>query len=346
MQTSPKDKLHATQMPAGWKLIDELNENVDLFTAKIQIAGKAAQHELLGTSVTGSSASWTQNPEAFAYFELLERMAIVEALDRHKSNEGQVWRLIDPHRGGSRGEAVEIFQNSSKPDIWQPSKSNGVALGSSWQHASQNAVCEAVERHLVLASWYGALIPQKLEAGALPLALAPLARHYNVMHYSFGELPTAATRTPVAVTGTFFWPRKPNAPLIYGFGAGLSSNEALQKSLKEAVQRLSFLDGEEVPEIEPLFSPTPDYHQEYFLHPERQEVLSKWLRGEFFKGSESTQLLDTRNPVQFVDLTPSTLETLVVVKALTPSLLPLCFGRFIDERCPEIEADRLIHPVV
>lgn len=360
MQKQPKAKVKEAEksgelgadgslaLPGAWQLVDSLREEIDLYGCKVTIAGFAAKDGEEGPLATGSAASWTQDPRPLAGYELFERMAILEALAKPETHS---WRLIDPQRGGSRGEVQGIFTSSPEPELWRAARSNGVAIGNSWQQASQHALAEAVERHLVLASWYGASRPERVrsegEAG-LPFSLQALARHFRLEHFSFGSLNTAGSKSPIFVSGSFLWPLKAEAPLVYGFGGGSSPAEALQKSLKEAVQRLCFLDGAETPESKPAFEPTADFHQNYFLHPSRKQLLRRWLDGDFYRPGDEvlSQLLGGRRSVQFVDLTPAHLEQLFVVKVLSPHLLPLCFGRYRPASCPDLPEDRLIHPIV
>lgn len=353
LKLDPNEEKREPSLPGGWELVDVLSEEIDLSGCKILTAGLAARHQEEGTLVTGSAASWTQDPAPLAGYELMERIGIVEALRKPADHP---FRLIDPERGGTRGEVRNVFIQSPEPEIWRPARSNGVAIGGSWQQASQHALFEALERHLVLASWYGQSLPRRVPsvgelAGGWPRALAPLSRRYRLEHYIFGSVSSSASRTPIWVSGSFLWPLKPEGLLIYGFGAGPSEEEALQKSLREAVQRLCFLDGSELPDAAPAFEPTPDYHQAFYLHPLRHPTLRAWLDGGFFQKSaghgKEGNLVRLRDRVQFVDLTPPNFENLFVVKAIAESFIPLCFGR-----CPHPgghpleDEDLLIHPIV
>lgn len=109
-------------------------------------------------------------------------------------------------------------------------------------------------------------------------------------------------------------------PVIYGFGAAASAREACAKSLREAMQRLCFIWGQEAVLTEPVFHARPDFHLDYLLHPKRQNLLRRWLAGEFYHPD-----LEKRTPDpglwQLFDLTPAHYHSLSVVKAQAPGLL-------------------------
>ena len=54
------------------------------------------------------------------------------------------------------------------------------------------------------------------------------------------------------------------------FGARCEVHEAVAAATCECLQRLGFLWGEAIPQDLPAFAPTPDLHQEYYLHPPHQ----------------------------------------------------------------------------
>ncbi|HYX37609.1 MAG TPA: hypothetical protein VE954_31290 [Oligoflexus sp.] len=145
--------------------------------------------------------------------------------------------------------------------------------------------------------------------------------------------------------GCFLWPEQEDYPVIHGFGAASGSQLATHKALSEAIQRLAFLDPIEVSTEEATFEPTPDYHQEYFLHPKRRSLLAGWLSGEHFH-PELASLFQRSGVVDLVDLTPDWSCPGVVVRALIAGTLPLVFGRYRPEAFPAREEHLEIHPMI
>jgi hypothetical protein len=140
-------------------------------------------------------------------------------------------------------------------------------------------------------------------------------------------------------------------PLAYGFAAHLSREDAIKAAANEAVQRLGFLLGEPIPQAVPSFSPTPDFHQEFFLFPPSHELLRRWLEGNpDASGSQGGTAVDDGrrhrdDEVLFVDITPNHLRgSVFVTKALCSSAEPLVFGEPAPHRANTGEARR-VHPI-
>ena len=289
---------------------------------QIQLAGLSTV-DRAGQYVCGSAGQLTGSPLARAYYELIERTAVIEAM-------GQVHKAFE-----IRDLQCEIVGNACNGDIflqspdekhWRYARSNGVAVGVDWEDATRRAGLELTERDRVLRSWYGEFTPQKVElsSGLVPRSLD---QYYEFETYLFASAGAQCDATTVA--GVFGFPRFDSAPLVFGFGARCEVNAALAAATCECLQRLGFLWGESIPQDLPVFAPTPDFHQEYYLHPPHQIQLRDWLRGDHAKFAG---VLADGPPEQgatyFVDLTPEALQTkLVIVKALPASELPLTFGR-------------------
>lgn len=276
-----------------------------------------------GQCVCGSAGQLAGSPLARAYYELIERTAVIEAM-------GQVHKAFE-----IRDIQFEIVGNACNGDIflqspdekqWRYARSNGVAVGVDWEDATCRAGLELTERDRVLRSWYGEFTPQKVE---LSSSLVPrsLDQYYDFETYLFGSAGAQCDATTVA--GVFGFPRCDSAPLVFGFGARCEVHEALSAAACECLQRLGFLWGEAIPQDLPAFAPTPDFHQEYYLHPAHQIQLRDWLRGDHAKFAGVLADGPPEHGVTyFVDLTPDALRTkLVVVKALPASELQLTFGR-------------------
>jgi hypothetical protein len=216
-----------------------------------------------------------------------------------------------------------VFPRDPKPDRTRVALSNGVALHDSWSHATRAALCELVERDRVLRSFEGGQAPVPVAVRDRKLARA-LRREYRVQAYAFEATGQALEHR---VAGLFLFPRQPEHPLVYGFGAAQNAEAALAKATSEALQRLAFLWGEALPSQLPEVSPTPDYHQEYYLYPPQHDVLRRWLSGKRSTVRGRSIRLFDGEAVSFVDLTPRALKgKLFVVRAISARARVLRFG--------------------
>ncbi len=289
---------------------------------QIHLAGLSTV-DRAGQCVCGSAGQLAGSPLSRAYYELVERTAIIEAMGQaHK--EFEIQDAQSEIVGALRNQ--EIFLQSSDEKHWRYARSNGVAVGLDWQDATRRAGLELTERDRILRSWYGEFIPQKVElySGLMPRSLN---QFYEFEIYLFA--PTSSLRESPTVAGIFGFPRQDTAPLVFGFGARHGLPEAFAAAACECIQRLGFLWGEAIPQDRPPFAPTPDFHQEYYLHPPHQIQLRAWLRGDHAKfAGVLIENSPKRVAPYFVDLTPNTLRgRLVVVKALPANELQLTFGR-------------------
>jgi hypothetical protein len=280
-----------------------------------------------GQQVTGSAAELGQPPLERAYFELLERATLLDAVARGPRSFPTRDQLGQSARQVAYGQ---VFPRSPRPLHWQYARSNGAAAGRSWREACARASWELVERDRVLRSWFGDTRPVRLDvtSPALPEALN---EYYEFEHFgfpaaSFDECGTERTQ----VAGVFGFPKAPEAPLVYGFGARAGLSEAVAAAGAECIQRLGFLWGEPIPAGDPPFSPTAEFHQEYFLHPSRHRVIRSWLAGErtSARPAQSAARARSLGPRRFADLTPPELRSKVsIAKAIPRGELRLRFGR-------------------
>jgi hypothetical protein len=327
-----------------WQVPEVFQETADVAGAGIQLAGLSTQDDE-GRMVTGSAAQLAGSPVARAYFELLERTSVLDAID---SVQGEycLWDVMRVQRGTCPRHRV--FPASPNRQRWCYARSNGVAIGRDWQHARRSAAWELTERDSVLRSWYGELRPFRIELSS-ELVPQRLRAHYDFEAYRFGEATgdTAYGAASPAVVGVFAFPRTPEVPLAYGYGGRDTVAAALAKAAQECIQGLGFLWGEEIPESEPEFSPTPDYHQAFYLHAESHERLWRWLRGEHISYAGTVwRPRGERAASRFVDLTdPRLRRGLFVVKAIPQGELPLVFGRGHPELGERIPQELLVHPI-
>ncbi|HET9237169.1 MAG TPA: YcaO-like family protein [Oligoflexus sp.] len=336
-----KKQLKNADIPPDWTLIDDLHDQRRIGDCTLIMRGYACQRISDQLIVTGSWAGWEESPLDKARLELRERLALVQAMDQ----SARIWPLLHivsrKKTGFARGS--QLFPSSDDPRTMQFARSNGVASGENFADAARRAAFEIVERHMVLASWYGASRPQACTL-PLPAALQSLSSLFDFQHYDFGSFYVHDCGS-VFVRGTFLWPLHDEMPVIYGFGAGASEEEAGIKALSEAVQRLAFLDPLDAPKDEPNFSPTPDFHQDYFLHPARKPRLRAWLQGE--ASHPGFPVDHCRSGIaQALDLTVRGSGHGAVVRVMISGTLPLVFGRFQPLAWPKLPADFLIHPIV
>jgi ribosomal protein S12 methylthiotransferase accessory factor YcaO len=249
-------------------------------------------------------------------------------------------------RFGGLAPRCAVFPESREPEKWRPSRSNGVALHTSWSGACARAAGELVERDRVLRSWYGDSAPARR---VLPDALIPHGLR-ALAEWAAYEL-TAPARaveqawTVVVVVGV---PLAETTPIAYGFAAKRDAPQAVEAAAAEAVQRFGFLYGEEIPARTPEPSPTPDFHQEFFLHPPAHTLLRAWLDGGP-SGTPATGDPHSRPRTEggswFADLTPLHLRgTLFVAKALCGHAEPLVFGEPAPHRT-DADSSRRVHPI-
>jgi YcaO cyclodehydratase, ATP-ad Mg2+-binding len=288
-------------------------------------------------TVIGSAAGPHGFPVERAYFELLERACIALASARHEP------LTLRDEQGATLGqrEARAMFPPQRQGARRRLARSNGVALQRSWPLACASALDELVERDRILRSFAGEIAPHPL-AEPDPALSAALASHYRLQAHAFDPVyPDLRHR----VAGLFLFPRSPELPLVYGFGAGAGRAAALAAATREAVQRLAFLWGEELPAAAPEPAPVPDYHQDFYLYPPHHALLLAWLAGERVVATPAERRgarpFET-HPVAFLDLTPAgALHGLCVAKAVAPRARPLRFGRAAGDL-----ARSLPHPVV
>ncbi|HEU5074314.1 MAG TPA: YcaO-like family protein [Polyangiaceae bacterium] len=272
-------------------------------------------------TATGSAASVTGHQLDRAYFELVERTCLLDAIDASVPE-----RAVLDAAGKQLGscDQARAFPVSPAESAWAYARSNGVAAGPDWAAACAAAEAEARERHHVLSAWYGFAVPVPHPLDDLTLhALSPL---YDFEAYSFPAPQNDRPSPSFSVIGCFGFPKATGAPFVAGFGAALDVSNAERRAVGETLQRLGFLWGEAIPDSEPPLARTADYHQELYLWPPMQRRVRAWLAGEHAGccGAFPPQIASHPG---FIDITPVHLAPrLRVAKMITGLGLPLTFG--------------------
>jgi hypothetical protein len=332
-----RDPISASPLPERWSAPERVEDVIDADGLRLHRVGLASRSDH-GEAV-GSAADREASPVERAMFELIERIAVIEA-----SKGSPALRALE-----ATGEPIavvsreHVFPTSPRPEVWTYARSSGVALHADWRRACERAEQELVERDRVLRAWLGDIVPRTL---ALDVASLPLGktRSYEWRACSFPALPEDVFGRGTEVVGLFGFPTAEHAPLVFGYGARPSIDEALAAAVREALQQLAFLWGEPLPDRLPDPAPTPMAHLERFQVPVMHSILRGWLAGDHAghrRGAGSH--LPAAHP-RWVDLTPAWLTSgLRVAKALSTSAIPLTFGD--APAFAHLPAELRIHPI-
>lgn len=318
-----------------WSAIELFTETVNIGATHLNLAGVMATSES-GLSIAGSAVESRNSPIPRAYYELVERSAVAEFRKRAEISPNQ--EIIAFNTGRSCTFA-NLFPNTDDQTQSKCSLSNGVALGRERSLVCQLALRELIERHLILLSWYENISPEVKPIGEI---FAEFDGPYNMAAANFGSIECKNENTCLHVAGVFGMPTSSKAPLIMGMGCDVSWGKALKKAESECMQRLGFLWGEDIPTKEPEFSPTPEYHQDYYLFPKNHRVIEKWLNDG--KPITESNLMNSTliTPVDFFDITPESIKgNAFVIKAVCEETLPLMFGYPSQKN----QGFNLIHPM-
>src|SRR5262249_212328 len=114
-----------------------------------------------GEEITGSAAAMNddESPATRAYFELLERVSTIEALDDPRDVVKLRCKLAEPIGYATK---TSVFPESDSPNTWRYARSNGIAIYEGWIHAARRAWLELLERDRILRAWYGETCPVRL----------------------------------------------------------------------------------------------------------------------------------------------------------------------------------------
>jgi hypothetical protein len=322
--------MHA--LPAGCALDESYFEHVTVGGLSLFSVGLLG-HGSTQSNVTGAAADREGFPVDRAFFEFIERLSLFSA-----RSQTQPFLIRDPHGNVIGQRAVgRVFQRDRSPHISRAALSNGVALHTSWSGACAAAVAELIERDRVLRWFRGDIVPTRRDYVDRRLSRA-LREQYEIEVFGFDPELHRLTHSAV---GVFLFPRIPGTPLVYGFAARRDADTAQRAATREALQRLAFLWGEPLPASAPNATPTPDYHQDFYLYSTHGPRLRQWLhegrQTRSTKPRAENAYFDGENTV-FIELTPSGLAAgLCVAKACSARAISLRFGR-----CGR----QLPHPVV
>ena len=334
--------IHCVPLKAEWERPELFLSEFSYGKLRLSGIGLSLETSAFG-QVTASAAGVGSGVVSRAYFELLERLAISEMIAQSEAApdyelEGLRWESGIP----ARVPASEAFP-TRQGATWVLSRSNGVAAQMSFAKAADSAAFELIERDRVLRSWYGEFSPEKTETTA-DTPWGHLDQIYSVEAYEFGQ----------ATAGVFAFPKVPNLPLVFGFGAGKDMRSAVEKAECEALQRLSFLHEEPMPEDFPSLSFNPMYHLDYYLCRKGIPIVIDWLHGKRVSTVGKAVRMPPA-PIDYSDVvvanvTPLWLQgRLSIVKAISPSRLPLVFGvgnPNIDLQDPSVDINFLgVHPI-
>ena len=333
-----------SRLPEGFGALEQVRDVVVAGGIELHRAGVCVVSPA-GETITGSAAGTTGASTDRAHFELLERVATLEAIKTGASHQllssrGQAVAEISPER---------LFPESPEPLRFRYARSNGVALHQSFRRAALRARWELAERDRVLRSWcgHGRPVPIAIDHDACALRKSD---GYFWQAFHLGRAAFAPEADVVSVIG---FPSRRAEPLAMGFAARPGVGAAFEAALSESLQSLSFLWGEPLPSSPPPPGPTPLHHLEHFQYPPHHEQLRSWLSGEHFDRAAAPSRATGKDlEVRFVSLTPDWLPPgLAVVKAVCDGALQLAFGDapvmsdLIGHLPPHLRAGRGAHPV-
>lgn len=323
-------------LPQGWDIAESLFEVTEVPGLSVAIAGLFAR-AADGREALGSAGARGSVPVARAYFELFERIAVLEALAEPRA----LYTVRGPEGQADSVGFAEVFPEPPPSACFKYSRSNGVAAGPSWSAACAAAAAELVERDRLLRAWYGEGQPARV---ALPEdeAFRALEPWYELQAYSFA--PRTTLRAGLAVAAVYGFPKVAEAPLVFGSAAAATLPAALDGAKRECLQRWAFLWGQRIPSEAPSFATTADYHQELYLWPEMHARLRRFLAGGHVGlATLEGSLGADAGPSRFIDL--SLAAGPAVARAVARTALPLTFGRGHPLALGDLPESLSVHPI-
>lgn len=329
--------------PQNWGKPEVFTENLPLGNLNLKMVGLSLDSKS-EIQATGSAASPHSYPWDQAYFELLERAALLE-LDANVRIKSENYIPIYNHKGTqiSYAKINSVFGQNIEHENWRYSKSNGVAVHLSLNQAIDNAGWELLERDRVLRFWYSKRQPQLILNWQAKIP-NEISEQYEINAYSFQE--PNDTNDSIWVVGIFGFPKFiSDAPLVMGFGASKSQDLALDKAIGETYQRLAFLWGEEKLTELPKAKACPGFHLDYYHSPSSWPYLKDWLNGCL----DSVKLdfsPATWNDLFFAHFTFLDQSAQVhLIKTISNSNIPLTFGNYNPKILFPLPGQSAIHPI-
>lgn len=324
-----------SRLPDGWSDPERVADQIEIDGVKISRAGVAARAPS-GEEVTGSAAAADDDASgvaARAWFELLERVVTLEAIAQPaqwtvRGRDGEARRPVP-------GE--DLFPVDPEPGRWRHSRSNAVALHATWDEACRRAELELVERHRVLEAWLGRAGRERVANAEHPIVARARVHEWVTLRL----LPSPgcfSSGIEVSMVAGF---AREGGPMAVGFGASTGLSDAVRTATREAVQMLSFLWGEPVNEEPSAATTDAMHHLEHYQTTRGQRILRAWMTRAAPAAPGSVG--GRGGQVAFVDLSPSWLKTLHVVKAIHPGALPLTFGE--SPHMQSLPSERRVHPI-
>ena len=326
-----------------WELEEHFLDKVVIDDFTIHLSGFIAQNKAKGISATGSAGELHDQVSANekGYYELLERIGVQQSY-HYPQKRYDVSDMEGSYPYDSLTQE-QIFPESTEPEKWKYSFSNGVALHTDFKTACKNALYERIERDLFLKVWYKEY-PAALLSYDCSNFIKKLNKYYDFKEVCFGAYQLDEEK--LYSVGIFGFPKtEKDMPFVYGLGADVGIQQSFEKAESEFIQRLGFLYGESADDELESFQPNAYSHQEYYLKKQNYFKIKKFIE-ENMKSSSEKELLYRLPQTGFVSLTPEELldSNYYLVKCVSNELMPLTFGveyPWADHH-PE---SRNIHPI-
>ena len=314
-------------LPDGWSSLEEHRDQIQLGPHLLTRVGLATTGPD-GTEVTGAAVSAEGDPTDRAFYELYERVAIIDT--------APVACAIRDRLGEIVGTLQQGLPDPPEDDRRRPARSNGVAFHHHWEPACEAALLELCERDHVLSAWYG---ERGIKTVRPPGGLESIDTH----RWRCGFVEPGYGTMDAFVAIVIGFPNDPSIPLARGFGAARGPSPALRKAATEAVQNLAFLWGSEVPERSPSFEPSPEFHLNYYLRSKHHKILERWMDSTHGYG-RIPKIVETE--VEYADISLDDAPPWgKVARALSEHAHPLIFGDPPEHVIKYLPEDRWIHPV-
>jgi len=333
-------------LPNAGRLVEVFSDRAEICGLDLAMVGLVAQLDD-GPAVPGSAAQRGALPVERAYCELLERFSLLQAKTATRESLAGGEFACRDENGVNAGTIDRglVFPADHSPEVRRWPLSKGAALHTACQAACVSAHAELVERDAAMRSWWGGTVPRRVSHGS---QLGDLETTYEVVTAELqagapSDAPEEAPALSVVVCVAF--PKITGAPLLRGLSAKPDVLAATQGAIAEALQSLCFLWGEDLPSEVPDVSPTPAYHQDYYLLPEHHARLRAWLDGQLPRAVSQPPAF-VANSVRYVDLTPTELRgQLALCKAISPSAVQLAFGPQLELCGEPLPLELQVHPI-